>query len=61
MARYQEEQPEWIYGAVAVGELWRFGMLDSQKMRIVKDIDSFRVPVDLDELFQLFLGILQPE
>ncbi|HEC84422.1 MAG: hypothetical protein DRR19_08175 [Candidatus Parabeggiatoa sp. nov. 1] len=61
MARYRDEQPEHIYGAVTVGDLWRFGMLDRQGMRIVKDIDSFRVPLDLDELFQVFIGILQPE
>ena len=35
-------------------------MLDRDSKMIVKDIDSFRVPLDLDELFQVLLGILQP-
>lgn len=60
MEQYQEEQPERIYGAVTVGDLWRFGMLDRDRKMIVKDIDSFRVPLDLDELFQVLLGILHP-
>jgi len=58
MARYRDEQPERLYGAVTVGDMWRFGMLDGK--RILKDIDSFRIPLDLDALFQVFLGILQP-
>jgi hypothetical protein len=57
MARYRDEQCERLYGAVTVGDMWRFGMLDGK--RIVKDIDSFRIPLDLDALFQVFLGILQ--
>lgn len=60
MEQYQEEVPEFIYGAVTVGDLWRFGMLDRDRKMIVKDIDSFRVPLDLDDLFQVLLGILQP-
>ncbi|XOF34833.1 MAG: hypothetical protein ACL93V_05970 [Candidatus Electrothrix sp. YB6] len=60
MEQYQEDVPERIYGAVTVGDLWRFGMLDQDRKMIIKDIDSFRVPLDLDELFQVLLGILQP-
>lgn len=59
LERYRDEQPERLYGAVTVGDIWRFGMLDANAKRIVKDIDSFRIPLDLDELFQVFLGILQ--
>lgn len=60
VAQYREEQRERIYGAVTVGDLWRFGMLDRDKKKIFRDIDSFRVPMDMDELFQVLLGILQP-
>ena len=60
MEQYREEQSERIYGAVTVGDIWRFGMLDRDRKMIVKDIDSFRVPLDLDKLFQVLLGILQP-
>ena len=60
MAQYQDEQPERLYGAVTVGDMWRFGLLECRAKRIVKDIDSFRIPLDLEQLFQVFLGILQP-
>jgi hypothetical protein len=60
MAQYQDEQHERLYGAVTVGDMWRFGLLDRDAKRIVKDIDSFRIPLDLNELFQVFLGVLQP-
>ena len=61
LEQYHEEQQERIYGAVTVGDLWRFGMLERDSKMIVKDIDSFRVPADLDDLFRVLLGILQPK
>ncbi len=60
MEQYQDEPPEQLYGAVTVGDMWRFGLLEGSTKRILKDIDSFRIPLDLDELFQVFLGVLQP-
>ncbi|RKZ36542.1 MAG: hypothetical protein DRQ49_17765 [Gammaproteobacteria bacterium] len=59
MAQYRDEQDEQLYGTVTIGDMWRFGMLDRDAKRIVKDIDSFRIPLDLDELFRVFLGVLQ--
>ena len=47
-----------LYGVITVGDLWRFGKLDRQKKLIFKDIDSFRVPLDLKGLFQVLVGIL---
>lgn len=60
MEQFRDDQREKIYGAVTVGDMWRFGMLDRDAKKIIKDIDSFRVPLDLEELFQVFIGILQP-
>lgn len=48
-----------LYGAITVGDMWRFGMLQRQHKRILKDIDSFRVPLDIEELFKVLLGILK--
>jgi hypothetical protein len=48
-----------LYGAVTVGELWRFGRLDRATKLVSKDIDAFRVPLDLEELFQVLVGILR--
>ncbi len=49
-----------LYGAITVGDLWRFGVLQRRQKAIYKDIDSFRVPLDLEDLFKILLGILKP-
>lgn len=59
--KYIEETDAPIYGAVTVGDLWRFGVLDRKEKLISKDIDSYRVPSDLEELFSVFVGILGPK
>ena len=58
--QYVETATDHLYGAVTVGDLWRFGVLRRQTRLIEKDIESFRVPADLDALFQVLIGILQP-
>lgn len=49
-----------IYGAVTVGDLWKFGTLARKEKLISKDINSFRVPQDLEDLFSVLIGILKP-
>jgi len=60
MDHYLETGNTHLYGAVTVGDVWRFGVLMRQQKTIHKDIDSFRVPSDLDDLFKVFIGILSP-
>ncbi|PIE32825.1 hypothetical protein CSA56_14100 [candidate division KSB3 bacterium] len=61
MEQYLEEYQQGIlYGAVTVGNLWQFGALERTQKRICKDIDTFRIPSDLEELFPVLLGILAP-
>ncbi|OQY45491.1 MAG: hypothetical protein B6242_10155 [Anaerolineaceae bacterium 4572_78] len=52
----EDEKP--IFGAVTVGDIWRFGILNRQTKRITQDMNLFRVPADLDELLQVLLAIL---
>ncbi len=47
-----------LYGAITIGELWRFALLERKEKRIVKDVHSFRYPEDLKELFAILKGIL---
>ena len=54
------EAQELFYGAITVGDVWRFGVLNRRRKVISKDIDSFRVPLDLAGLFEVLLGILGP-
>ena len=49
-----------LYGAVTMGDLWRFCVLDRKNKTITKDIDAFLIPADLEKLFAIFFGILNP-
>lgn len=53
------DSPEKFYGAITVGELWRFCFLEPATKRIFRDIHTFRVPEDVDEVFSILTGILQ--
>ncbi len=55
---FEEYQQPIIYGAITVGNIWQFGALDRKRKHIAKDIDTFRVPLDLDELFKVLIGTL---
>ncbi len=47
-----------LYGAITIGEVWRFGILDRKEQHIIKDINSFTIPGDLETVFSILLGIL---
>ncbi|MDM8523099.1 hypothetical protein QUF80_06985 [Desulfococcaceae bacterium HSG8] len=58
--KYEEEgSPELLYGAVSIGELWRFGVLERKAKNIYKDLHTYRVPEDMENVFTIILGILQ--
>ena len=48
-----------IFGAVTIGELWTFGVLEPKQRLIQQNIDSFLVPRDLEALFEVLVGILK--
>ncbi|KHD07237.1 hypothetical protein PN36_21025 [Candidatus Thiomargarita nelsonii] len=56
-----ENSPELLYGAVTIGEIWRFGVLKRKDKVIVKDIHSQRIPEDTGKVFSILLGILKRE
>ncbi len=57
--KYEEEDfPNPLYGAISIGEVWRFAILDRKIKKIVKDIHTFRFPEDLTEIFSILKGIL---
>ena len=53
-----EHQPEVLYGAVTIGEVWRFAVLNRETKTIVKDVNLFRFPQDVEELLAVLLGIV---
>jgi hypothetical protein len=58
-SQYNENSKELLYGAVTVGNIWQFGLLDCQNKILHKDIDAFLVPADLEKLFAVLLAILK--
>lgn len=54
-----ENAPEKIYGAVTIGSLWVFGVLDRAAKLITQDIGGYRAPDDLEDLIRVLVGILE--
>lgn len=47
-----------LYGAVTLGDIWRFAILDRATKRIIKNMHSHTIPQDTTEVFSILLGIL---
>ena len=55
----------YLYGAVSVGDIWRFGILDRRRKQVTQDLNLYRVPADLPDLLAILVALLkggmQPE
>ncbi len=47
-----------LYGAVSTGNIWQFGCFDRAQQQIIQDLNLYRVPADLADLFQHLVAIL---
>ncbi len=47
-----------LYGAITIGEVWRFATLERAQKHIVKGIHTLRFPEDLEEIAMILGGIL---
>lgn len=47
-----------LYGALTIGELWRFAILERKEKLISKGRHTFRFPEDLAEIWGILKGIL---
>ncbi|MGD1911052.1 MAG: hypothetical protein ACFB2X_09415 [Rivularia sp. (in: cyanobacteria)] len=59
IALSQVEEQDIYYGAVTIGDVWRFGKLDRVEQIVTQDINLFKIPDDLDDLTRVIVGILQ--
>jgi hypothetical protein len=50
-----------LYGAVTVGELWRFAALKRPAKLLLRDLSTYRVPEDLNDVLSILRGILRSE
>ncbi len=55
----QDTTPTMIYGAITIGEVWRFAILNRQQKQSTKDINLFRFPQDTQDIVSILLGILK--
>lgn len=53
----EAETPALLYGAITIGEIWRFATLDRQAKHILRDIHSYAIPEDLERLLAVLVGI----
>ncbi len=61
LAHIIEEGQRYIYGAVSIGKVWQFGLLDRQTKSVVQDLHLYRVPDDLKDLMSILVAILNGE
>jgi hypothetical protein len=54
-----DDQLPQIYGAVTMGDLWVFGVLDRQTNCVTRDIAAYAVPDDLETVVRILVGILE--
>lgn len=47
-----------IYGAVSMGNIWQFGILDRSNHHLSQDLNLYRVPADLEVLLQILVSML---
>ena len=60
--KYEDDESiEILYGAVTLGDIWKFGILDRKKQHIVKNIHSHTIPEQTGEVFSILMGIITAE
>lgn len=56
--QWTESNDPILYGAVSTGDIWQFGLFNRNERRIEQDLNLYRVPTDLEELFRILIAIL---
>ncbi|MFN6513819.1 MAG: hypothetical protein RMY29_004870 [Nostoc sp. CreGUA01] len=59
IALSQIEEQQFQYGAVTIGDVWRFGMLNVNAQQIIEDITIYSLPDDLEALVRVLVGIIE--
>lgn len=53
------EEGNVFYGAVTIGDVWRFGLLEKTARQIFQDVSLYSIPDDLEDLMRILVGILE--
>ncbi len=58
--QYAEDRDDpMFYGAITIGELWRFAVLARAPKHLTRDVHTYRFPEDTEDLLGILYGILQ--
>lgn len=55
--QWTSSQSERLYGSVTTGDTWKFGFFDRTSRTIHKDINTYGVPSDLNQVLSILFGI----
>lgn len=47
-----------LYGAVSTGDIWQFGVLHREQKKVQQDLNLYRLPADINDLFSHLVAIL---
>jgi hypothetical protein len=59
--QWTESDASVLYGAVSIGNIWQFGLLNRQAKQVIQDLNLYRVPADVEDLLRVLVGILSEE
>jgi hypothetical protein len=48
-----------LYGAVSIGNVWQFSMLQRTEQQLTQDLNLFRLPTDVEDLLRVIIGLLE--
>jgi len=54
-----ENDQELLYGAITLGDVWRFGVLDRSNKLLKKDMEAYTLLSDLKEIVLILIGMLE--
>lgn len=47
-----------LHGAVSIGDVWQFAVLERQEKQVLRDLTLHRVPEDVETILRILVGIL---
>ncbi|MEO1182442.1 MAG: hypothetical protein AAFX51_16700 [Cyanobacteria bacterium J06636_28] len=59
IALAETDERDIVYGAVTIGEAWRFGKLNRLNRKISQDLTLYKVPDELEQVLATLVGIMQ--
>lgn len=61
MDEWTDSPADKLYGAVSIGRIWQFGILERGRKHITQDLGLYVVPDDLADLLSVLVAILNGE